>query len=144
MREQELLELSPDEARAALSSLPETKRRSAAYMYQAKHGVSLIPEPEPGTVTPGDKVGTAPPNSGGVWAWIMIVIGAGLAGWAFFFDVGMTIGAGSEYGLPDRVANLDKIAFRHMILATGLGLFICGHILLASERLSSSLRRLRT
>lgn len=139
MREQELLELSPDEARAALSSLPETKRRSAAYMYQAKHGVALFSEPDLEPMAPA-----AVPNSGGAWAWIMIVIGAGLAGWAFFFDVGTAIGAGSEYGLPDRVANLDKIAFRHMILATGLGLFICGHILLASERLSSSLRRLRT
>jgi hypothetical protein len=141
MREDDLLKLSPDEARAALSESTETQRRSAAYTYEARHGVRLYSEP---ASTPGDNVGVAVPNSGGAWAWIMILIGAGLAGWSFIFDVGMATGAGSEFGLPDRVANLDKIAFRHMILASGLGLFICGHILLASERLSSSIRRLKT
>lgn len=63
--------------------------------------------------------------------WILIVAGVFAVGMAFLYDVGVDVGSGGLYGLPERVANSDKMAFRNMILSTGLASFVSGWIALS-------------
>lgn len=72
---------------------------------------------------------------------LMILLGLTLVVLAFFYNVGVSTGVGGMYGLPDQVANTDKVATRSMILACGLTSFISGWIALIGglilERLKS-------
>ena len=93
--------------------------------------------------TPGDNAGQTGLAGGG---WMMVLVGAVIVGVAFFFDVGMGTGTDLEslYQVPSRVANIDKIAIRHMILASGLALFVSGWVLVGADHIASAVRRGRT
>ena len=82
-----------------------------------------------------------PPSAPVSLGWIMIVGGVLAVIAAFSFDVGVSSGASGLYGLPDRVANTDRMALRSMILACGLASFVSGWIALSAgwilERIKS-------
>lgn len=75
------------------------------------------------------------------WGWLMIAGGALAVGAAFFFDVGVSSGAGGLYGLPDRVANTDKMAIRNMIVACGLASFVSGWISLSAGLILEEIKK---
>lgn len=79
------------------------------------------------SVAPG--AGPEPGAGLSQWAWILSGIGLVVVLVAFFMPVGVETFNGGAYGLPSEVANIDKIAIRHMTLATGLALFVSGVIL---------------
>lgn len=60
---------------------------------------------------------------------------------AFTFDVGVNSGAGGAYGIPDRIANTDRMAIRSMILACGLAGFVSGWVSLSAGLIIDRLNR---
>ena len=74
-------------------------------------------------------------------AWVLILVGAFTTIAAFGYDVGVSSGSAGLYGIPDRVANTDKLAIRHMILACGLAGFISGWIVLSAAMVIGQLAR---
>lgn len=94
----------------------------------------VTPANPPLILEPGPSVPTAT-------GWILILAGVGLVAMAFLYDVGVNVGSGGLYGLPERVANSDKMAFRSMILATGLTSFVSGWIALSCGLILEALDR---
>lgn len=82
-----------------------------------------------------------PPSAPISLGWVMIVGGVLAVGVAFFFDVGVSSGAGGLYGIPDRVANTDKMAIRSMILACGLAGFVSGWISLSAGLILEEIKK---
>lgn len=76
-----------------------------------------------------------------VLGWIMIFGGALVAGLAYFYNVGVSTGSAGLYGMPEEVANADKMAFRSMLLATGLAVFVSGWIALIGGLILEELKR---
>lgn len=71
----------------------------------------------------------------GSWLAILGFMGA-IA--SFFFPVGVE--TAGLYGVPDEVANIDKIALRHMCLAGSLALFLGGCALLGAGHVAKTIR----
>lgn len=94
--------------------------------------------------TAGDNTGVIA-DSGGAGmiglAWFLILAGVAFAGGAFAYDVGVGSGSGGLYGIPERVANVDKVAIRHMLLVCGVGCFISGWVLIGAEHVAAAIRR---
>lgn len=76
-----------------------------------------------------------------VMGWVMIIGGAVLATVSFFYNVGVSTGAGGLYGLPEQVANTDKMAIRSMLLACGLAAFISGWVSLLGGMILEQIKR---
>ena len=76
-----------------------------------------------------------------VMGWFLIVAGLFIIVMAFMYDVGVDARTGGLYGLPERVANTDKMAFRSMVLATGLASFVSGWIALSCGLILDALDR---
>lgn len=83
----------------------------------------------------------AGPSGPVAMGWLMILGGAVAVAAAFFIDVGVSSGADGLYGLPERVANADKMAIRHMVLACGLTSFVSGWIALGVGLILSEIKR---
>lgn len=76
-----------------------------------------------------------------VFGWLMILAGVGAAIGAFYFDVGVSSGSFGAYGVPERVANMDRVAIRAMILAGGQALFVAGWISVAAGAILGAIKR---
>lgn len=72
--------------------------------------------------------------------WLMILGGIGVTIWAFNFNVGISTGSYAAYGAPTAVANMDLVATRSMILASGLAAFVAGWVALAGGLIIRALR----
>lgn len=144
MKDEEFLALSPLEARRHANFQGEPDAGRLKDLYLARKGVDLRAG-DAGAATPGDNIGAAAEDGGGLGAvgWLLIALGVIVGGFAFFFDVG--VGSGSEglYGVPERVANIDRIAVRHMILATGLASIVSGWVLVAANHVAKAVRSAR-
>ena len=82
------------------------------------------------------------PRAPVVLGWFMILGGIVIAGMSFSYDVGVSTGtAAGLYGMPERLANSDKMAIRHMILACGLASFVAGWIALCSGLIMKAVER---
>lgn len=88
-----------------------------------------------------DAVKEEPINGFQALGWTLIVVGAGLAGAAFMFDVSVATGQAALYGVPDRIANVDRIAVRHMMLACGLAGFVSGWIVVGAHAVREALTK---
>lgn len=144
MKDEAFLKLEPLEARrhANFQGEPEESRLKA--LYRDKRGVVLDDaDGFEALGSPDAPAGTETPSLSGA-AWTLIVMGAAVAGFAFLFDVGVGSGSAGVYGLPDRVANLDKIAVRHMLMATGLALFVSGWVLVGADHVAQTVWRARS
>ncbi len=73
--------------------------------------------------------------------WVMVLGGAVLTALAFFYNVGVSTGSGGMYGLPEQVANSDKMAMRSMILACGLASFVSGWVSLLGGMILEQIKR---
>lgn len=73
--------------------------------------------------------------------WILIAVGMFAVVMAFLYDVGVDVGTGSLYSLPERVVNSDKLAFRSMVLDTGLASFVAGWIALSAGLILEAIDR---
>src|SRR5687768_16721418 len=100
MKDEEFLALTAHEARRHANFQGDPEEGRLKDLYLARTGVDLRGDVAAGVSTPGDNVGVASDGGGlGGLAWTLIVLGVCLAGYAFFFDVG--VGSGSEglYGI---------------------------------------------
>lgn len=70
-------------------------------------------------------------------SWLAILGVAGAIG-SFFFPVGVE--TAGLYGIPDEVANIDKIALRHMCMAGSVGLFVGGSALIGAGHVAKAIR----
>jgi len=84
---------------------------------------------------------TEGPSAPIAMGWIMIIGGAVLAAVSFFYNVGVSTGAGGMYGLPEQVANTDKMAVRSMLLACGLAAFVSGWVSLLGGMILEQIKR---
>jgi hypothetical protein len=71
----------------------------------------------------------------GSWLAILGVVGAAAS---FFFPVGVE--TPGLYGVPEEVANLDKIALRHMCMAISASLFIGGCAMIGAGHVAKAIR----
>lgn len=129
MNDQEFLRLSPDAAKNAALGHPKEECSRLVLLYREEHGVDIEAwKSAPSAASDGVQ-------SWGFWLAILGALGAVLS---FFFPVGVeTTGL---YGLPGEVANLDKIALRHMCLAGSLGLFVGGCALIGAGHVAKAIR----
>lgn len=139
MKDEAFLQLSPTEARqhANFQGEPDETRLKALYL--ERNGVDL--NQTRGTAAPAAASTETPGSALSGWALAFILLGVGLSGWAFAFDVGVDSGSAGLYGIPERVANTDRLAIRHMILASGLALFVSGWVLVGADHVAKALRR---
>ncbi len=77
----------------------------------------------------------SPTLSLGGAGWVLIALGVVASGAAFFLDVTVPV------SLTERVANVDKIAMRHMVLASGLTVFLSGWVLVAAGTVVKAIGR---
>lgn len=134
MTDQDFLQL--DQADARNHALGQSQGESArlALLYKERHGTNIWGKSDASDHTATEVGGTV--ALGGWWLIAAGVIGAIVA---FAYPVGVaTVGL---YGIPDQVANLDKIAVRHMIMAVSLALFVSGSVLVAAGAVQRELRR---
>ena len=73
-------------------------------------------------------------NLGG-GGWLLIGLGVFGAVMAFFMNVGVDV------SLTERVANVDKVAIRHMTLNASLAIFVSGWVLVAAGAIEKAVRR---
>ena len=97
------------------------------------------PEAEPSPTTPPPD--EEPPSIMAAFAWLMILGGAVVVGGAFLYDVSVDSGPSGIYGLSSKVANIDRIAVRHMLLNCGLVAYASGWIALAVHYLRQITQR---
>nr|WP_312990580.1 hypothetical protein [Brevundimonas diminuta] len=124
--------LKPHDAQAALSGMAYSARQEFVDAYRESHGIEL---------THHAAVQTEEPASLIVGGWFLVLAGVAISLGAFFFNVGIESTAGGLYNAPERIANIDRIAIRHMILATGLACFVAGWVVIAAGYVSRSLRK---
>lgn len=128
MTESEFQALSPWVAsRFARDQAPEQHERLRA-LYLDKNGIDIFGAVEEPTR----------PQKASAVGWWLVGLGAFIALSAFFFPV--SVSTAGLYGAPSAVANIDKIALRHMILACGLALFVGGCVLAAGDGIARRLR----
>lgn len=77
----------------------------------------------------------SPTLSLGGAGWVMIALGVVTAAISFFVDVTVPV------SLTERVANMDKIAVRHMFLASSLTVFLSGWLLVAAAAVVKAIAR---
>lgn len=82
-----------------------------------------------------------PPSAPTIIGVLLIVVSAIVVLVAFTFDVGVSSGTGGLYGIPDKIANTDKLAIRSMILSCGLAGFVSGWISLSAGLIIKQLQR---
>lgn len=126
----DFLELDAQAAQAKLLTMPYANRSPFVDAYQTRHGINLE-----FVVVPSRA------HSSGAFSalgWVLVIAGA-LAGiLAFFYRVGVPVG--SLYVADGEVANLDRIAIRHMLLASALTAFVSGWVVLAADRIVQEIR----
>lgn len=66
--------------------------------------------------------------------WVLIVVGAALMAWSFFFDVSVTTG---DY---QSVVNLGLIAQKQALFGLGAVLFVSGVVLIGANRVVQALK----
>lgn len=124
MTDEEFLKLGPAAAKTyAWQQAGDEKSRLHA-LYHERHKVVL----EDGASTATGGTGPDAPSAS-YWGWGLVALGICVSGYAFGMNVGVETYSAGAYGIPSEVANIDKIAIRHMTLATGLALFVSGTIL---------------
>jgi hypothetical protein len=129
MIDQQFIRLSPGDAKNAALGRDSEECRRLVQLYREERGIDIEAwEPSPSGASDGVQ-------NWGLWLAILGGLGAVLS---FFFPVGVeTVGL---YGLPGEVANLDKIALRHMCLAGSLGLFVGGCTLIGAGHVAKTIR----
>ena len=142
MEIKDFVALSPSEAHRVWMSRPQKERPALHAAYLQARGLRLSALEEEAAHQPPADTAEASAAEGGALGLqtvggIMILGGAVLAIMAFAFDV-----SARDLGIygSSEVANLDKIAVRHMILGSGAALFISGWIALGLERVREAIR----
>jgi hypothetical protein len=144
MKDEEFLALPTLEARRHANFQGDPDEARLKGLYLARTGVDL--DAGVASSTPGDNVGVVTDGGGGGLGglgWSLIALGVMVAIGAFFFEVGVGSGSGGLYGVPERVANIDRIAIRHMLLATGLASIVSGWVLVAANHVAKAVRSAR-
>lgn len=134
MTDDQFLELPAAEAKNYVLGRSQNESARLSALYLERHGVDFWGYGEKAIEDAVVEPGTV--STGGWWLLGLGLVGAAVA---FFYPVGVdTVGL---YGAPDQVANLDKIAIRHMILAVSLASFVAGSVLIGAGALQRELRR---
>lgn len=128
MTDQEFLQLAPAAANNfALGKAPDEYSRLRK-LYRDANGVQIDDR----------EVSASPSSAMSTWGGWLVALGIIGALASFFFPVGVeTLGV---YDLPREVANIDKIALRHMCMAASLGLFIGGCVMLGAGHVAKAIR----
>lgn len=130
---EEFLKLPATRAQGYLLTLAYEARAEYVEAYRNRHGVNL----EFTQQSEAHARGSALVGVG----WTLVVAGLVVGALAFYYDVGVSTGSAGTYGVPDRVANTDRIALRHMLLASGLASFVSGWIALTGGLILNAMRR---
>lgn len=130
MTDQEFLKLKPDEANNIALGRSVEEGQRLRRIYREQHGVAIESWERPASAD-GDAV-----QGVGMWMIALGIIG-GIA--AFFFPVGVE--TSGLYGAPEQVANIDRIALRHMCQAAAMALFVGGCILYGAGHIARTARR---
>ncbi|WP_368933480.1 hypothetical protein [Brevundimonas naejangsanensis] len=129
MTKEEFAALDMRAAQTALLAMSVSARPPFVSAYKQARGIDL-------TISPHQE--SAVGAMSGI-AWLLIIGGVLCSVGAFYYDVGIAV-AGS-YGMGDRVANVDRIAIRNMILACGLTSVVSGWVLVAAGLVVKALRQ---
>lgn len=132
MTEDDFIKLSSADAKNHILGQSKAEADRLAVLYRDRHGIDLWRLDKNATAAEPGTIATV-----GWWLFGLGLIGA-LA--AFFYPVGVE--TPGLYGVPDQVANLDKIAIRHMVMAASLAVFVAGSVLIGAGAVQRDLRRL--
>ena len=111
MNLEEFVKLPVDPALMSLATIAQDKRQPYYDAYQAANSVDLKNPPITFENAPSST------DMATYAGWALMIFGIGLIGWAFLADV-----SGGEID-GTRVANLDRMSQRLMLLMTGIGSF---------------------
>lgn len=129
MRDSDFLTLDEATAKNHAWGQSDEERMRLRDIYKNSHNINLADVvSEKGVDAPGSVA------AGGWWLFGLGVVGALIA---FVFPVGVEVSG--LYG-ADSVANIDKIAIRHMILAVSLAMFVGGCALIGAGAIQKELR----
>jgi len=129
MTEDEFAALDMRAAQSALLAMSVSARPPFVAAYKQARGIDL---------TISSRQDSAVGTMAGI-AWLLIIGGVLCSAGAFYYDVG--VGVAGSYGLGNRVANVDKIAIRNMILACGLTSIVSGWALVSAGLIVKALRQ---
>ena len=131
----DFLELDAVSAQAKLLTMAYASRSPFVKAYSERHGVNLEFNAPRQEKSPSGAWPLA------AWGWVLITIGAVTSALAYFYSVGVSVDG--PYGLQSEVANLDKVAVRHMLLGSGLALFVSGWVAVSADFVAGEVRKLR-
>jgi hypothetical protein len=127
--DEEFLRLDPDTANNTALGRSGEECERLRRLYREHRGIDIETwrrEPKP----PSDPV-----QGFGTWLIVLGVVGAFAS---FFFPV--SVETSGLYGVPDRVANIDRIALRHMCLAASATSFVGGCVMFAAGYVARAVR----
>lgn len=136
MTDNDFLALPAADAKNHVLGQSRAENARLSTLYKERHSIDIGDRVVPASGETSSERGTV--ATGGWWLVTFGVVGALVA---MLFPVG--VDAPGIYGIPDQVANIDRIAIRHMILAASLAAFVSGFVLIAAGALQREMRAAR-
>lgn len=130
MRDSDFLTLDAGDARNHALGQSTAERDRLLGLYLERHQINLA-EVDP-------RAGHSAPGTVATGGWWLVALGVLGALGAFVFPVGVDVGG--LYG-GESIANLDRIAIRHMLFNAAMAFVVSGFVLVAVGALQAELRR---
>lgn len=134
MTDDDFLNLTRGDAKNHVLGKSQDESARLSALYKERHGLDLWQSETALAASISADAGTV--ANGGWWLFGLGLLGAVVAA---LYPVGVS--TPGLYGIPDQVANIDKIAIRHMIMAASLASFVSGCVLIAAGAIQRELRR---